>query len=191
MVKVKRPLIVQPSLPRFLAPGDECQMDVTVFNEIGKDITAKLRITCGGPLSTTVNEQDIAIAKGGSASVSIPMVAGNLPGKGLCTVSCEAETVRYSDTIEIAVRPPISAEVVADSGSLAPGKSIVISAPGQLAAGIRGPQDQGFQGTGTRTGPRPAIPDALSIRLHRADHLRPRFRCSICRTWRTGPSTSR
>lgn len=128
MVKVKRPLIVQPSLPRFLAPGDECQMDVTVYNEIGKDVTAKLRITCGGPLSTTVNEQDIAIAKGGSASVSIPMVAGKLPGKGLCTVSCEAETVRYSDTIEIAVRPPISAEVAADSGSLAPGKSIVISA---------------------------------------------------------------
>jgi uncharacterized protein YfaS (alpha-2-macroglobulin family) len=128
MVKVKRPLIVQPSLPRFLAPGDECQMDVTVFNEIGKDITAKLRITCGGPLSATVNERDIPIAKGGSASVSIPMIAGALPGKGLCTVSCEAETVRYSDTIEIAVRPPISAEVVADSGSLAPGKSVVIGA---------------------------------------------------------------
>jgi uncharacterized protein YfaS (alpha-2-macroglobulin family) len=128
MVKVKRPLIVQASLPRFLAPGDECQMDVTVFNEIGRDITAKLRVTCGGPLSTTLNEQDITIVKDGSASVSIPMVAGKLPGKGLCTVSCEADTVRYSDTIEIAVRPPISAEVVADSGSLAPGKSLVISA---------------------------------------------------------------
>jgi alpha-2-macroglobulin len=127
MVKVKRPLIVQPSLPRFLAPGDECRMDVTVYNEIGKDITAKLRITCGGPISTTANEQDVIIAKGGSASVSIPMVAGKLPGKALCTVSCEAETVRYSDTIEIAVRPPISAEVAADSGSLAPGKSIVIN----------------------------------------------------------------
>lgn len=129
MVKVKRPLIVQPSLPRFLAPGDECLMDVTVFNEIGKDITAKLQITCGGPLSTRLNEQSIAIKKGASASVSIPMVAGNLPGKALCTVSCEAETVKYSDTIEIAVRPPISAEVIADSGSLAPGKSVEIRAP--------------------------------------------------------------
>ena len=130
MVKVKRPLIVQPSLPRFLAPGDECQMDVTVFNEMGKDITAKLRVTCGGPLSTTMNERDIPIAKGASASVSIPVVGGKVPGKGLCTVSCEAENVRYSDTIEIAVRPPISAEVVADSGSLAPGKSVEIGLPG-------------------------------------------------------------
>lgn len=129
MVKVKRPLIVQPSLPRFLAPGDECLMDVTVFNEMGKDITAKLQITCGGPLSSKVNEQMIDIKKGGSASVSIPMVAGNLPGKALCTVSCEAETVRFADTIEIAVRPPISAEVIADSGSLAAGKTIDIRAP--------------------------------------------------------------
>ncbi len=129
MVKVKRPLIVQPSLPRFLAPGDECLMDVTVFNEMGKDVTAKLQITCGGPLSTKINEQNIEIKKGGSALVSIPMVAGNLPGKALCTVSCEAETVRFTDTIEIAVRPPISAEVIADSGSLMPGKTIEIHAP--------------------------------------------------------------
>lgn len=128
MVKVKRPLIVQPSLPRFLAPGDEFVMDVTVFNEMGKDITAKLLVTCGGPLSTAANEREIPIAKSGSASVSIPMVAGKLPGKALCTVTCAAETVRFSDTIEIAVRPPISAEVVADSGSLAPGKSIEIRA---------------------------------------------------------------
>lgn len=129
MVKVKRPLIVQPSLPRFLAPGDECLMDVTVFNEMGKDITAKMQVTCGGPLSSKLNEQKIEIKKGGSASVSIPMIAGNLPGKALCTVSCEAETVKFTDTIEIAVRPPISAEVIADSGLLAPGKTIEMRAP--------------------------------------------------------------
>jgi len=57
------------------------------------------------------------------------MVAGNLPGKALCTVSCEAESVRFSDTIEIAVRPPVAAEVIADSGALAPGKSVEIRAP--------------------------------------------------------------
>ena len=129
VVKVKRPLIVQPSLPRFLAPGDECLMDVTVFNEMGKDITAKLQITCGGPLSTKLNERNIDLKTGASASVSIPMVAGNLPGKALCTVSCEAGSVRFSDTIEIAVRPPVSAEVIADSGSLTPGKSVEIRAP--------------------------------------------------------------
>jgi uncharacterized protein YfaS (alpha-2-macroglobulin family) len=129
VVKVKRPLIVQPSLPRFLAPGDECLMNVTVFNELGKDITARLQVTCGGPLSTTSNEQTIDIGKGASASVSIPMIAGNLPGKALCTVTCEAESVRFSDTIEIAVRPPVSAEVIADSGFLAPGKSIEIGVP--------------------------------------------------------------
>lgn len=130
MVKVKRPLIVQPSLPRFLAPNDQCQMDVTIYNEIGKDITAKLGITCAGPLTTTAKEQEIKIAKGASVSLSIPVQAGNIPGKGLCTVTCEAEDVRFSDTIEIAVRPPISADVSADSGSLAPGKSIVIQTQG-------------------------------------------------------------
>jgi uncharacterized protein YfaS (alpha-2-macroglobulin family) len=129
MVKVKRPLIVQPSLPRFLAPGDEFLMDVTVFNEIGKDVSAKLQVTCGGPLSTKVNEQRIEIKQGGSASVSVPMVAGKLPGKALCTVTCEAETVKFTDTIEIAVRPPISAEVIADSGSLPAGKTLEITAP--------------------------------------------------------------
>lgn len=129
MVKVKRPLIVQPSLPRFLAPGDQCEMSVNIFNEMGKDITAKLTVTCGGPLSAKQTEQTVQLAKGASTLLFVPVVAGNLPGKALCTVTCEAESIRFSDTIEIAVRPPVAAEVVADSGMLAAGTSVEVPLP--------------------------------------------------------------
>ena len=131
-VKVKRPLIVQPSLPRFLAPGDECEMSVNIFNEIGKDITAKLSVTCGGPLSTTRTEQNVDIKQGASVLVFVPIVAGNVPGKALCTVTCEADSVRFSDTTEIAVRPPVAAEVISDSGILAVGKSVEVPIPENL-----------------------------------------------------------
>ena len=101
-VKVKRPLIVQPSLPRFLAPGDECEMSVNIFNETGKDVTAKLNVTCGGPLSTTKAEQQVDIKQGASALVFVPVVAGAVPGKGLCTVTCEADTVRLFGVLRTA-----------------------------------------------------------------------------------------
>jgi uncharacterized protein YfaS (alpha-2-macroglobulin family) len=128
-VKVKRPLIVQPSLPRFLAPGDECVMSVNVFNEIGKDVTAKLAVTCGGPLSAKQTEQSVDIKNGASALLFVPVVAGNIPGKAFCSVTCEADSVRFSDTIEIAVRPPMAAEVVSDSGILGVGMSVEVPIP--------------------------------------------------------------
>ena len=131
-VKVKRPLIVQPSLPRFLAPRDECQMSVNIFNEIGKDVTAKLSVTCGGPLSTKQTEQSVEIGKGASVTLFVPMVAGDMPGKALCTVTCEADSIRFSDTIEIAVRPPVAAEVVSQSGILGVGESVVVPVPEHL-----------------------------------------------------------
>jgi uncharacterized protein YfaS (alpha-2-macroglobulin family) len=104
-------------------------MSVNIFNEIGKDTTAKLAVTCGGPLSTKQTEQSIEIRKGASATLFVPVVAGNIPGKAFCTVTCEADSVRFSDTIEIAVRPPIAAEVVASSGILGVGMSVEVPIP--------------------------------------------------------------
>ena len=54
-------------------------MDVTIFNEIGKDITAKLQITCGGPLSTKLNEQLIAIKKAQPQNLWVVSGSGRAP----------------------------------------------------------------------------------------------------------------
>ena len=128
-VKVKRDLIVQPALPRFLAIGDSCEASVALHNESKTPMTVKLRVLCGGPLQAETAEQVIEIPAGGSAQAALPLVAGPGPGKALCTIEAEGGEERFRDTIELAVRPAAGSRVSAASRVLAAGESARIDPP--------------------------------------------------------------
>ena len=128
-MKVKRDLIVQPSLPRFLAIGDRCEAAVTLFNESGAAQSVKVRATCGGPLQAEMAEQTIAVPAGGSESVALPLVAGPGPGKAICTIEAEGGSESFRDTIELAVRPAAGTRVAVTNGVLAAGESATIAPP--------------------------------------------------------------
>lgn len=134
-VTVKRPLVVQAGLPRFLAPGDSCGMSLAIFNETGSAITAKWRVTCGGPLSAVVSEGDLPMKIGGMATVPVTLKAGALPGAALCSVEVTAGAERYSESIQMAVRPILAADTRTVSSSLKPGEEIRIAAPAEWLQG--------------------------------------------------------
>jgi hypothetical protein len=128
-VKVKRDLIVQPALPRFLAIGDSCEASATLFNESAAPMAVKVRVTCGGPLRAEIAEQTVDIAAGSSARVALPLTAGPGPGKAVCTLEAEAGTESFRETIELAVRPAAGSRVSAVSRILAAGESATIEVP--------------------------------------------------------------
>jgi uncharacterized protein YfaS (alpha-2-macroglobulin family) len=134
-VKVKRPLVVQPSLPRFLAPGDACAATIALFNESGAPLSGKLRVTCGGPLSAAQPEQPLALKAGEARTLSIPLTASAAPGKALCTVEVEAGAERYRETIELAVRPASALTVESGSGFIKGGQIKTITPPANWIAG--------------------------------------------------------
>lgn len=104
-VKVKRSLVVQPSLPRFLATGDRCTALVEVFNESGQAVSLQVRVTCGGPLQAEVAEQALELAAGAARVVEVPLQAGSVPGKALCTIEVAGSADAFRETLELAVRP--------------------------------------------------------------------------------------
>ena len=128
-VKVKRDLIVQPALPRFLAIGDSCEGSVALHNESGAEISVTLRVLCGGPLQANVAEQVIQIPAGGSVQAALPLVAGPVSGKALCTIEVEGGEERFRETIELAVRPAAGSRVSAVSRVLAAGESATMEPP--------------------------------------------------------------
>lgn len=134
-VKVKRNLVVQPSLPRFLATGDRCQALVDIFNESGKPADLRLRVTCGGPLQAEVAEQQIALKAGESRQVQVPMVAGDVPGKALCTFEVTGGAETYRDTLDLAVRPASGLQVHAQFIRLAAGESVDLAPPASWVPG--------------------------------------------------------
>lgn len=128
-VKVQRPLVVQPSLPRFLAPGDEGVGVVELFNQSGSDLTALVRVTCGGPLSVEQAERMLTMKAGASDVVRIPLTAGRVPGKALCTIEVSAGAEHYRETLELAVRPASGLQVRSEFVELAAGESLDLAAP--------------------------------------------------------------
>ncbi len=128
-VKVKRDLVVQSSLPRFLAIGDRCEATAVLYNEGAAPLAVKIRATCGGPLRAETAEQAVEIPAGGSASVALPLVAGPGPGQALCTIEVAAGADSFRETIELAVRPAAGSRVAATSRVLAAGESATIEPP--------------------------------------------------------------
>ena len=128
-VKVQRTLVVQPSLPRFLAPGDAGVGMVELFNQSGADLSIKVRVTCGGPLHAEPAEQSLTLTAGAAEVVRLPLVAGRAPGKALCTIEVDGGSEHYRETIELAVRPASGLQVSSAFHALAAGESIELKAP--------------------------------------------------------------
>ena len=128
-VKVKRDLVVQAALPRFLAIGDRCDAVVTLYNESGTILPATVRATCGGPLHAETAELKVDVPAGGSANVTLPLAAGPGPGKALCTLEVDSGAEPFRDTIELPVRPAGGTRVASISRVVAPGESTTIEPP--------------------------------------------------------------
>ncbi|MEI6563311.1 MAG: MG2 domain-containing protein [bacterium] len=134
-VTVKRPLVVQAGLPRFLAPGDRCRMSLAVFNETGSAVEAKWRVTCGGPLRAEAVQGMLPLKAGGDGMAPVMLVAGEKPGKALCTVEVTAGTERYAETFELAVRPILATESRSVFAAVKPGDEARITVPAGWLAG--------------------------------------------------------
>ena len=113
----------------LLAPGDRCDMNVQIFNKTDANLTARVRVTTQGPLAAGKGEAALPLATGASGTVTIPMTAGVAPGKALCAIEVTAGGERYSETIELAVRPAAPRGSRAAVGVVASGRETRIEPP--------------------------------------------------------------
>lgn len=135
-VTVKRPLVVQTELPRFLAPGDTCRLGLSLFNETNAAFAVTWRVTSGGPLIAAPAEGALFLTAHGATNASVSLRAGLLPGKGLCTVEVMAgPEEHYTETFELPVRPIQAAETRVVDGLLKPGETARAAAPDTWLSG--------------------------------------------------------
>ncbi|MEI6809047.1 MAG: alpha-2-macroglobulin [bacterium] len=120
-VKVKRPLIVQTGLPRFLAPGDRCNMPVHIFNETGEAGEAVVTVLCRGSLECeggTSTVWRVSVPKAASTHIEVPVLAREMPGAGVCRIEVALGSELFSDEIELPVRPPVTRITLTGSGRI-------------------------------------------------------------------------
>ncbi|MBN2684712.1 MAG: hypothetical protein JXR40_05490 [Pontiellaceae bacterium] len=129
-VLVKRPLVVQSSLPRFLAPKDQFVLPVRVYNESEADGEVLLTVECEGPLKGASLQQTVALEAGASTNLTFALTAGDIPGKAVCRLAATMGEERYSESIELAVRPAAPLTLLSGNGKLAAGTNAVIHVAG-------------------------------------------------------------
>lgn len=132
-VAVVRPLVVQSSLPRFLAPNDRCSVPVQIMNETGQGGEAAVRLSCAGPLSLDDGGisalRRIVLEKGAVTNIAFVLAARPAPGKATCRIEVTMAGERFEEETELAVRPPAGRGILAGTGRAAPGETVAIDVP--------------------------------------------------------------
>lgn len=135
---VKRPIVVQGNLPRFLAPGDACRMAIAVFNESGTERALTLTTATDGPIAIDQPARRFALAAGGSTTLVAEVRAGATPGVARCRIALDGDEEPVADEIEIAVHPPAPPAVARREGVVEAGGEAPIAPPaGWLAGTVR------------------------------------------------------
>ncbi len=130
-IVVRRPLVVRHSLPRFLAPGDECLLPVDLLNGTSEKGLATVAVTCQGPVVVTpAGAQSVELDKDATHSLSFQLKAADTAGRAVITISAELGTETFREEIELAVRPASARTQAGGSGAIAGGESAIVEWPG-------------------------------------------------------------
>lgn len=114
-LRVNRPLIARPALPRFFREGDKAFAGVVLHNNTDSALDVKVDARADG---AALKGAPRAVRAAAGAAVEVPFAITDLRGPSV-KLRFEAEAGVYSDTVEVnvPVSSPLPQEVVATSGS--------------------------------------------------------------------------
>lgn len=126
-VTVRDPLVVEPLLPRFLAPGDEAQVAVQMQNLDLQAGDAVVTVSVDGPLAIVGDARVTATLAPGAQAIRPFTLAGTGAGRGVIHLAIEGPAgFRLTRETAILVRPSRSPVALSNGGPLAPGAEVPI-----------------------------------------------------------------
>ncbi len=126
-MKVADPLVVSTSLPLFLSPNDEILVPVTLTNTTEKSAEVKAQIGASGSIELVGdNSQSVTIPAGDERQVFFKAKAKNEIGIALINVEVNGLGEKFSEKIDMTVRPSTSLLKTSGSGLAEAGKAVNI-----------------------------------------------------------------
>jgi alpha-2-macroglobulin len=113
-MKVSDPVVLTPSLPRFLSPGDSVMMQVTAFNTTGKPAALTLNVETSGGVVAVTSTATLTVGPNQERFVRFPLRATGQVGKAVVRVHTTAFGEKLESVTEIPVRPgaPFAADAI-------------------------------------------------------------------------------
>ena len=126
-VKVKQPLMIELSLPRFLAPSDQFTVPMSIFNETGKDGEANVSLEVPEDFKiTSAPSLKVSAKQGEETIVKFRVIAPAHAEKAMIKAKAKLGNEETEQTVELSVRPAANFMTLGGSGTVkAPGKAEV------------------------------------------------------------------
>ncbi|HQW48057.1 MAG TPA: alpha-2-macroglobulin family protein, partial [Bacteroidia bacterium] len=122
---VADPVVISPSVPRFLSPGDSLEMPVTFTNTTSMPLALNVSCATTGNLKLSNNaSSQLTIAPSAEARFVWNIVASSTIGQGSIDVKVNTGKEIFSDKTAITIRPP-SSLVKETSNGVAEGNTTV------------------------------------------------------------------
>lgn len=124
---VADPIVISPALPRFLSPSDEIEFPVTLTNTTANNAQAQVRISTTGAIEIISQAEQTAMIQANSESrLSFYLKATPQIGESQVKVEVNALGEKFTQTIDIGVRPAVSLLKTSGSGRADNGKTTTI-----------------------------------------------------------------
>lgn len=116
--RVRSPLVLTPTLPRFLAPGDEVLVPVTLRNDTDSDGSFRVTLAVRGPAVVENEEIVFGVGQGREKLAYFKVRAGEQTGDLRFDFSASGNEETATAVVELGIRPALPARTLVDSGSL-------------------------------------------------------------------------
>lgn len=125
---VSDPIVISTGLPRFVSPGDEISIPVTLSNTEDTKANGRVRVTAEAPLRIIGDAyQDIAIDPNKEAQIFFTAVADREIGEASVQVDIDAFGESFQEKIELNVRPASGLQKKSDDGVIKPGGQLTFN----------------------------------------------------------------
>ncbi len=121
--RVRRNLVVQPDLPRVLAPGDKSFLSISLDNTTASSIDVAFAVEGEGPVAVGKVPAPLSMAGRTRHTFTVPIEASEDIGVGRVKVRVEGSGEVFKDEIEIPVRPAAPWRTFNSSIALSSGES--------------------------------------------------------------------
>ncbi len=116
-MKVADPLVISTALPRFASPNDELNMPVNITNTTNKGTWVQASVQTTGALQAAGStQQKLFLAPAKEGRLYFTVKAGNKVGLGKVLVHVQGHQEKFSESIELSVRPSSSLQKTSSAG---------------------------------------------------------------------------
>lgn len=128
--KVKRDVVLEADMARFLAPGDSSEITLSLFNttDAFRGVRYSVSVADGPVTITGENNGVCALGPGENKVVSVPFAAKQECGIAKLVFEVDTLSEKFKNEVELPVRPAMALQTLASTMVLAPSNSCRIAA---------------------------------------------------------------